>query len=175
MWKIYKHTFPNGKVYIGQTKQELQNRFKQGYGYEACPLVWKAILKYDWDSVVTDVIEDNITTLEEANEKECYYIKLYNSTNPNYGYNSAIGGGVVQRLDIDRILELWNQGYSVLEISNIMKVTRDAVTNNLKSMEISSEERKRASLQENWKRKLDIRQRKNYGILELGINQYRNR
>lgn len=91
MWKIYKHTFPNGKVYIGQTKQELQNRFKQGYGYEACPLVWKAILKYGWDSVVTDVIEDNITTLEEANEKECYYIKLYNSTNPNYGYNSAIG------------------------------------------------------------------------------------
>lgn len=56
-----------------------------------------------------------------------------------------------------------------------MKVTRDAVTNNLKSMEISSEERKRASLQENWKRKLDIRQRKNYGILELGVNQYRNR
>lgn len=31
MWKIYKHTFPNGKVYIGQTKQSLPKRFGNNY------------------------------------------------------------------------------------------------------------------------------------------------
>jgi hypothetical protein len=43
MWKIYKHTFPNGKVYIGQTKTRLSKRFENGAGYNACPLIAKAI------------------------------------------------------------------------------------------------------------------------------------
>lgn len=33
-WLIYKHTYLiNGKVYIGQTKQTLYSRWKNGAGY----------------------------------------------------------------------------------------------------------------------------------------------
>jgi len=39
MWKIYKHTFPNGKIYIGQTKKSLLARFQNGRGYKSCPLM----------------------------------------------------------------------------------------------------------------------------------------
>ena len=66
MWKIYKHTFPNEKVYIGQTNQPLQKRFKNGEGYALCPLIHKAILKYGWDSVKTEILYDNIQTQEEG-------------------------------------------------------------------------------------------------------------
>lgn len=34
MWVVYKHTFPNGKVYIGITGQEPYKRWKYGNGYE---------------------------------------------------------------------------------------------------------------------------------------------
>ena len=46
MWTIYKHIFPNGKLYIGQTKVSLNKRFKYGEGYKGCPLIYKAIKKY---------------------------------------------------------------------------------------------------------------------------------
>lgn len=41
---VYIHTNKtNGKVYIGQTCQEPRKRWKNGYGYERCPLFFRAI------------------------------------------------------------------------------------------------------------------------------------
>ena len=46
-YKIYMHKNKiNGKVYIGQTKQSLKNRWSNGYGYRECPKFWRAIQKY---------------------------------------------------------------------------------------------------------------------------------
>ena len=89
MWKIYKHTFPNEKVYIGQTNQPLQKRFKNGEGYALCPLIHKAILKYGWINFRQEVLftTDN---KDLAGEMEEFFIKFYNTTKK--GYNNATGG-----------------------------------------------------------------------------------
>ena len=96
-WYIYKHTNKkNGKVYIGQTCQKLNNRWQNGKGYSNCRLFNNAIQKYGWDGFDHEILESDIKTIEEANEKEAYYIKKYNSyinyKNSN-GYNMTPGGG----------------------------------------------------------------------------------
>lgn len=44
-YTVYFHTFPNGKRYIGITKQEPKRRWRDGKGYEG-QAVYNAILKY---------------------------------------------------------------------------------------------------------------------------------
>lgn len=107
MWKIYKHTFPNGKIYIGQTKKSLLARFQNGRGYKSCPLMQRAIDKYGWENVTTELLEDKIPTLEAANEREQYYIELYDATNPMIGYNISPGGGILSIIDYDAIYQEW--------------------------------------------------------------------
>lgn len=107
MWKIYKHTFPNGKIYIGQTKNSLSTRFQNGQGYKSCPLIQRAINKYGWNNVQTELLEDNIPSLELANEREQYYIKMYNSRNPDIGYNISPGGGAKDGVDYEVVYQEW--------------------------------------------------------------------
>lgn len=50
-----------------------------------------AIKKYGIDGFRWDVI-DTANTIDELNKKEVFYIKKYNSTNSNIGYNKRYGG-----------------------------------------------------------------------------------
>ena len=102
---IYKYTFPNGKVYIGQTAQNLEERHYQ-HLYNAdhidaedrsILLVDRAIHKYGVPKLeVIDEIECNDNEIvkfqEELNEKEKKYIREYQSTLKKYGYNRHVGG-----------------------------------------------------------------------------------
>lgn len=94
---IYKITnLINGKVYIGQTNN-LKRRWHQ-YKHaskqsEHCQLITKAIAKYGIDNFKIEKI-DEVDSREEANEKEEYYMNLYDSRNLNVGYNIMTGGGV---------------------------------------------------------------------------------
>lgn len=82
----------NNKVYIGQTCQEPEKRWgTQGSNYKRNPYFWSAIQKYGWENFEHNILERNLS-LEEANEREQYWIKYYNSTNRNKGYNSQSGG-----------------------------------------------------------------------------------
>ena len=88
MWCIYKHTSKtSGKVYIGQTNN-INVRWKPG-AYRNCAKFYAAIQKYGWDDFEHEILEDNLT-LEEANQRETYYIELYDSI--NNGYNLNTGG-----------------------------------------------------------------------------------
>ena len=97
-WVIYKHTNKkNGKIYIGQTCQEVEDRYgKNGYRYQkSAPLFWKAIQKYGWDNFEHDIIENNIKSLKEVNEREKYWIKYYDCCvldGKDKGYNMDRGG-----------------------------------------------------------------------------------
>lgn len=87
---IYKHTnIIDNKVYIGQT-QNYAKRCTPG-NYKGCPYFYHAIQLYGWDNFTHEILE-TVLTQEEADEKEKYYIALYDSTNPLYGYNLSIGG-----------------------------------------------------------------------------------
>ena len=93
---VYKHTTPSGKVYIGITRRKPEKRFEGGKGYRGCTHFMNAIQKYGWDNITHEIIETGLTK-EQAEEKERYYIKFYDSTNPKLGYNIAYGGGVGDR------------------------------------------------------------------------------
>lgn len=91
MYTVYKHTAPNGKVYIGITRRKLEERWEAGKGYKSNSLFYKAILKYGWANIKHEVIKSGLTK-EEAEIAEIYYISLYNSTDPQKGYNLRKGG-----------------------------------------------------------------------------------
>lgn len=90
---MYKHTSPSGKVYIGITRQSVENRWKNGFGYESSPHFWNAIQKYGWDSIDHEVLFLNLTC-DEACSKEKELIEFYNSTDRRFGYNEKTGGEI---------------------------------------------------------------------------------
>lgn len=99
-WTIYCHKNKiNNKRYIGQTSQDnLNNRWKNGQGYK--PKIgdnntkfYNAIQKYGWDNFQHIILEDNITSLDKANQRQQYWISYYNTfNNDNKGYNMTPGG-----------------------------------------------------------------------------------
>lgn len=92
-YKIYMHKNKiNNKVYIGQTKQKLEKRWKNGFSYKGSKYFWNAIQKYGWDNFEHILLIDDIESQTKANLIERYYIYLYNSTNKEYGYNIDAGG-----------------------------------------------------------------------------------
>ena len=89
---VYKHTFPNNKVYIGITRQEPEKRWKNGLGYNAHqPIMKRAIKKYGWQNIKHEILFENLTK-EQACKKEIELITLYDSTNKQKGYNVSQGG-----------------------------------------------------------------------------------
>lgn len=93
---IYKATnIINGKVYIGQTSKTLEER-KKAHKKDSQRLdtyFYRAIRKYGWESFEWEVLQDSISTREELDQLEKYYIKLYDSfDNPEKGYNTQSGG-----------------------------------------------------------------------------------
>ena len=94
MYKIYMYTnMITGLIYIGQTSQTLEERAQlNGSNYKTCPRFWQAIQHDGWENFVPEILKDNIKTADSANYWEEYYIRLYNSTNKNIGYNIMSGG-----------------------------------------------------------------------------------
>ena len=86
--KIYKYTNRvNGKVYIGRTCQTLEKRARyNGSGYKECPHFWNAIKKHGWNNFYVEILEEGLTDLE-ASAMELFYIKKYDSSNKDKGYN----------------------------------------------------------------------------------------
>ena len=104
---IYKYTcIPTGKVYIGQTQHEDDRRakFKNFYqNYSGGKKLENAREKYcdlsKWRYKVleskkfSDTPEGRLAARDYLNEKEIYYIDLYDSV--SRGYNSTRGGSTV--------------------------------------------------------------------------------
>ena len=91
-YTVYKHTFPNGKIYVGITCQKPQNRWgKDGSGYKNQTLIYRAIQKYGWDNIKHTILCEKLSE-EAACKKEQEFISIFNSANPKYGYNNTYGG-----------------------------------------------------------------------------------
>ena len=88
----------NGKVYIGQTKKKPEYRWNHGEGYKTCSYFYSAIQKYGWDNFEHIILKEHLT-LEEANKNEILFIQLYDSTNPDKGYNILLGGSNAPRTE----------------------------------------------------------------------------
>ena len=91
---VYKHTTPNGKVYIGITSKTTKERWRNnGTGYHHNNHWQSAIKKYGWENINHEILLENLTK-EEAEKKEIELISLYKSNQREYGYNIASGGSV---------------------------------------------------------------------------------
>ena len=99
-YKVYKHTFPNGKVYIGITQQTLIKRWQNGKGYKKQKFLYNAIQKYNWENVKHEVLFKNLTK-EQAEQKEIELIELYKSNQRTFGYNIENGGNSIGKMADD--------------------------------------------------------------------------
>lgn len=90
MYSLYKHTTPNGKIYIGITSQKPEDRWREGKGYYNT-LFYRAIKKYGWDNISHEILQTGLTK-NEAEQKEIELIKAYKSNNREFGYNIENGG-----------------------------------------------------------------------------------
>lgn len=83
----------NHKVYIGQTKETVQSRFKR-HVYAAnggCHYaIYKAMRKYGVLNFYVQEIEK--CSNELLNERETYWIAYYKSNKSKYGYSMTEGG-----------------------------------------------------------------------------------
>ena len=138
---IYKYTFPDGRVYIGQTRR-LKNRDWEHFGKmgKTNPRLWDAYIQYgkkpDFEIIETIEIAREQDLVEKLNELETKYIQEYQSSNPEYGLNIARRGNVP--IPRDKVLEnefrrMWTsraeQWYPVLEcIKNKIFKTHEPLT-----------------------------------------------
>lgn len=91
-YKVYRHTCPNGKIYIGISRQkDIQRRWQHGLGYHNNVLFYRAIRKYGWESITHEILYEGLTKAE-AEEKEIELIARFKTNDPNFGYNIDNGG-----------------------------------------------------------------------------------
>ena len=139
--KIYCHLFPNGKRYIGQTVYTIEDRSgKNGEKYNKQPILYHAIQKYGWDSVEHFYLEEGLTQ-EEANIREQYYIKLYKTSEHEFGYNQSLGGKGFTTIDYESVLKEFNEGKTIKQIAQEGCHSARGVGIALETMGITVEER----------------------------------
>lgn len=130
---IYKITNTiNGKSYIGQTIQNVKERFYQHCATKCSKAVsnmaiHRAIKKYGKSNFTVEVIEE--IDFANLNDRERYWIKYYNSY--NNGYNSTKGGQdgikLFKNLDTESIVREYKSGKSLREIGRLFNVDKQTI------------------------------------------------
>lgn len=130
---IYKITNKiNGKSYIGQTIQNVKERFYQHCATKCSKailnmVIHKAINKYGKSNFTIEVIEEVEST--NLNDRERYWIKYYDSY--SNGYNSTKGGQdgikLFKNLDIESIIREYKSGKSLREIGRLFNVDKQTI------------------------------------------------
>ena len=91
---IYKITnLINQKIYIGLTTCTLKERWQNHKGcVKSDPRhLYRSMRKYGIENFKIEIVEET-DSLEKLAQLENYYINLYNSRDPNVGYNLSAGG-----------------------------------------------------------------------------------
>lgn len=128
----------NNKVYIGQTKTSVEQRWKEHlrhaqYGKQ---IINRAMKKYGIDKFYIEMLET--CDLEDLDYKEMYYIELYNSTDKSKGYNISIGGNIPgfkrKILNISDLINLYiNKKFTLEEIAKKFEVSGYIICTELKN------------------------------------------
>lgn len=77
----------NGIIYVGLYTGKNKNYLGSGKYFK------RAVKKYGKENFTKEILEDNINDYDYLCEREIYWIKYYDSTNPEIGYNLTSGGG----------------------------------------------------------------------------------
>lgn len=98
--------------------------------------IHKAMFKYGQDAFDAQIIEECDDSIIDSREQ--YWINYYNSYYT--GYNCTIGGEGTIKYDYSLIVQLWLEGESLYNISNITGAERHTITKILKSNNIPEED-----------------------------------
>lgn len=60
---IYKHISPSGKIYVGQTNQIPNIRFRNGNGYKSSKKFYNSILKYGWENFKHEILFEGLNKI----------------------------------------------------------------------------------------------------------------
>jgi group I intron endonuclease len=143
VFKVYKHTSPGRKVYIGITSLKENNRWRNGGGYKNNPHFKRAIDKYGWNNFKHEVLFSGLTK-DEAEKIEISLIKSHNSTDKKFGYNLLDGGqcgafGVKRRPETLVKMSIANKGKVV------PKEVRVKISKSLKGKQFTIQHRRKIS------------------------------
>lgn len=188
-YTVYKHTAPNGKVYIGITAYNPMRRWGgQGNGYNK-QVFHKAIEKYGWDNIKHEILFDNLSK-KEALKKEIELISQYNSTKSKYGYNISVGGYATQlgrKLSLEACMKIsqakkgkpaWNKGIPCAEETKnkISRATQGRIPWN-KGIPRTKEEKEKMSLNRKgitpWNKGIPCSEQRKKKISEALISKHR--
>lgn len=131
---IYKITNTiNGKSYIGQTIKDGETRWKEHrqHAFGSHPsdqnkVLYQAIRKYGLENFTFEVIQDNISTFEELDKAEIYWINKYNSF--VNGYNCTFGGQQYHEiLPIPEIIEDYKKTRSARKTASKFGIDHNTV------------------------------------------------
>ena len=64
MYCVYKHTSPNGKVYIGITGENPNKRWQNGKGYKPNKHFYSAIEMYGWENIKHEILYSGLSKSE---------------------------------------------------------------------------------------------------------------
>ena len=152
---IYKITNQiNGKVYIGQSvniqQRWIEHRsvaFNINNKNYNCHL-YCSIRKYGIENFILTILEE--CSQEELNNKEIYWIKYYDSTNKEKGYNILLGGNQGGSVfDYNEIFKKWQEGYTCKELQKMFHCSDRVITSALRANNISESETKSRSSNKN--------------------------
>ena len=134
---VYKITNKiNNKIYIGQTTETIEKRFKRHCGYQLDDntYIHRAIKKYGKDNFYIEQI-DEANNQQELNEKELYWIKFYQSDKEGYNLKNTLGkcGGdtLSNHKDIDKIKLKISESKKLDKNPNSVKVKAINIHNNI--------------------------------------------
>lgn len=86
-YTVYMHVFPDGKRYIGMTKNELARRWQRGNGYRGQEDIFAAIGQCGWDNVRNFVMFEDLD-FKTARSYEAQLIDEYRTYSSKYGFNT---------------------------------------------------------------------------------------
>lgn len=141
---IYKITNKvNGKVYIGQTIDSIESRFREHiydsnrknkncYEY---PL-YRAFRKYGIDKFFIEEVEK--CDILKLDDREIYWIKYFNSKYK--GYNQSFGGSGFKRYNLDeqKVISEYLKKKNISEISKQFNCSRGVITRILRKNDIKT-------------------------------------
>ena len=115
---IYKYTFPDGKVYIGQTVRPLDTRHKEHITPSTGKVnvgFWEAWQKYGEAKLeAAEIVGSDADSLfAKLNSYERDLIEQHHSTDPQFGYN-RIPGGMGPSVSRKKLVKVFNELFGEL-------------------------------------------------------------
>lgn len=135
----------NDKIYIGQTRRDVDTRFKEHCkganitNKKKIQVIDYAINKYGKDNFSVSIIKylscaTENQLLKELKEYEIYYIKKYNSRNNKIGYNITKGGDACAYYQEKPVWKYSKDGVFIKEYKSLSEAALD---NNISKQDLS--------------------------------------